>query len=121
VSLFATHAIRECSPGWASKEVKIDDKFFCDLTPHVTGAVENGVGLGKADILSLPLGVFCHPSHFTKRGAPLSSLTQDGMDGMLGISGKSLQENLTFEEPPKSPTSCPTCPPNNIAKERVDA
>ena len=46
---------------------------------------------------------------------------QDGMDGMLGISGKSLQENLTFEEPPKSPTSCPTCPVPDIAKENVDA
>ncbi len=44
-------------------------------------------------------------------GAPLSSLTQDGMDGMEGISGNSLHGNLSLEKTPNSSSSRPTCPP----------
>ena len=44
-------------------------------------------------------------------GAPLSSSTQDRMDGMEGILGISLHGNLSLEKTPNSPSSCPTCPP----------
>jgi putative DNA primase/helicase len=40
----------------------------------------------------------------------LPLLTQGGVDGIGGISGNSLQENLTLDKTPNSPTSCPTRP-----------
>jgi hypothetical protein len=42
--------------------------------------------------------------------APQPLPTQGGVDGILGISGNSLQENLTLDKTPNSPTSCPTRP-----------
>jgi putative DNA primase/helicase len=49
-------------------------------------------------------------------GAPLLSSTQDGMDGMEGISCISLHENLSLEKTPNSPSSGPTCPPPTSVK-----
>jgi putative DNA primase/helicase len=43
--------------------------------------------------------------------SPLPMSTQDGVDGMKGIMGKSLYGDLTKEKTPNSPASCPISPP----------
>ena len=47
--------------------------------------------------------------------------TQGGVDGILGISGKSTQENLILDKTPKSPTSCPTRPTADLTEEDFHA
>jgi hypothetical protein len=49
--------------------------------------------------------------------APQPLPTQGGVDGILGISGKSTQENLILDKTPNNPTSCPTCPAADLTKE----
>ena len=49
--------------------------------------------------------------------APLPLSTQDGVDGMKGILGKSLYGNLSLEKTPNSPASCPTSPPSCVEGE----
>ena len=43
--------------------------------------------------------------------------TQGGVDGILGISGKSTQENLILDKTPNNPTSCPTRPTTDLTEE----
>jgi phage/plasmid-associated DNA primase len=52
--------------------------------------------------------------------SPLPLSTQDGVDGMMGILGKSSCGDLNKEKTPKSPVSRPTCPPS-CAERSLDA
>jgi len=49
--------------------------------------------------------------------SPLPMSTQDGVDGMKGIMGKSLYGDLTKEKTPNSPASCPTSPTSCVGGE----
>ena len=50
-------------------------------------------------------------------GTALPPTSQGGMDGIMGISGISSQENLTLDKPPNSLTSCPTRPTADLTEE----
>jgi hypothetical protein len=47
--------------------------------------------------------------------------TQGGVDGILGISSNSLQENLILDKTPNNPTSCPTRPTADLTEEDFHA
>jgi putative DNA primase/helicase len=48
---------------------------------------------------------------------PWSLSTQDGVDGMMGILGKSPHGDLNKDKTPNSPVSRPTCPPSCVEGE----
>lgn len=111
----------QCTPDQAGKafqsNVYTNYRNWCDLNgvrplskkTFTQRLAERGYPEGKSGKNRFYMGLVLCP--------PLSSSTQDGVDGMKCILGKSPYGDLTNEKTPNSPASCPTSPTSSVGGE----